>query len=268
MSRSRPVCVQPAVIDIGHRPNPQEGPQPGPEDFRQADPGRALGGAGHFAEVVADHDATLPMVALTISPRDTRPRRRPAGSVTATRLMPFAGEQGGDVPHRGVRGHGNGRGVHDVPGQGALDGQGHAAFGHQAACHQAHEVPGFCDAHAGEEILFRNDPHHLMLGVDHGHPGHPPPAHGRGHLGHRRVGLDRHHVGGHDLGGGDGPAQALQGVLKRQAVDLFKVARGDIQVPGDGPHGLQDILLFDLYPGGGSTLRFVGSIRHKHRTPC
>ena len=29
------------------------------------------------------------MEALTISPRDTRPRRRPAGSVTATRLMDF-----------------------------------------------------------------------------------------------------------------------------------------------------------------------------------
>ena len=102
------------------------------------------------------------------------------------------------------------------------------------------------NAHAGEEILFRNHPHHLIFRIHHGHPGHPPPPHGRSHLRHRRVGLDRHHVGGHDLGGGDGPAQALQGVGKRQAIDFFKVARGDIQVPGDGPHGLQDILLFDL----------------------
>jgi len=52
--------IQPAVIDISHRPNPQEGPQPGPKNFCQADPGRALGGAGHFAEVVADHDAPGP----------------------------------------------------------------------------------------------------------------------------------------------------------------------------------------------------------------
>ena len=48
------------------------------------------------------------------------------------------------------------------------------------------------------------------------------------------------------LGGGDVPAQALQGVAVGQAIKLFEIPGGDIQVARGGAHGLVDIFVFEI----------------------